>query len=212
MIYNEISEIFLVLGGFDNASRPQLFHLHSVRLCFEVFTPNEPTVGKTKYTSIGYDVSTLVMDKKSNGLLKIADMSIEKASVLGGDKMIILCDKVRVLEISIVFYEEDDDGHIVWQEEINHMTAPTSLKVHHQHAISFETPKYRELDIRQPTKNTFVKLVRLNETEYSEAFRFQFEPTLQSMFIILIFYFEIKFHSGNILVLLFQKKRYSIAA
>lgn len=175
-----------------------------------MFTCDESNIEKPKYTLIGYDVSTPLMDKKSNGSLKIVDMSLDKGSVLGGDKMIILCDKVRQQDISVMFYEEDDDGNIVWQEIINHINSPNTMKVHHQYAISLQTPKYKEFDIRQPTKNTFVKLVRSKDNEYSESFLFQFEPSPQSMYhlnILLILIFEVRLYSKNIFVFYSFKKK-----
>lgn len=170
--------IFLVLGGWDNISRPHLFHLHCVRLCFEVFTYDN--TGKLNKL-IGHVLSTPIIDKKSNGSLKIVEISSPSASVLGGDKIIILCDKVKLQEISVLFYEEDDDGNIIWKEEINHKNS-TSMKVHHQYAISFQSPKYWEIDITQP-RAAFIQLVRSKDNEFSEPLPFEFVPNPQSMYL-----------------------------
>lgn len=165
--------------------KPNLIDLHSVRLCFEAFILSKNQSGN-KHIPIGYVLSTPIMDKKSNGLLKIVEMSSVASSVLGGEKIILLCDKVKREDISILFYEEDDDRKVIWKEEINYKNS-TSMKVHHQYAILFRTPEYREYDIREAGK-VFIQLYRPSDNEYSEPIAFEFVPHAQSMYQFIIFY------------------------
>lgn len=173
-----IKYFFFVSGGWDNISRPHLFDLHCVRLCFEMFACDN--TGKVINRPIAHVLSIPILDKKSSGSLKIVEISTPSASVMGGDKIIILCDKVKLQEISVLFYEEDDDGNIIWKEEINHKNS-TSMKVHHQYAISLQSPKYWEFDIIQP-RSAFIQLVRSKDNEFSEPIPFEFVPNPQSMY------------------------------
>lgn len=138
-------------------------------LCFEVFKYN-----KDGLVPIGYVVTKPITDKKSNAALKIIEISATTASVIGGDKIILLCDKVKREDISVVFYEKAENQEIVWREEVNYKNS-TSMKVHHQYAISFQTPKYGELDIREPQK-VFIQLYRPSDNERSEPIPFELLP------------------------------------
>lgn len=153
-----------------------------MRLCFEAFIYkyNGNTIDKGSRESIGYVLSTPIMDKKSNGTLKIVDMSPRTSSVSGNEKVIILCDKVKREDISILFYEEDKNQQIIWKEEINYKNSK-SMKVHHQYAISIRTPEYKGSEIGD-TSNVFVKLIRPSDNETSQPFSFGYVISAQSMY------------------------------
>lgn len=155
-----------------------------MRLCFQAFSARADAYNpeKTIYGNIGYALSTLVVDKKSNGSLKIIDISTTVGSVYGGDKVMIFCDKVKSQDISVVFYEEDDDRQIIWRKEVNNSN-PTEFRVHHQYAIAFFTPAYKELDIKGSRK-VFLQLFRRSDKEISEPVEFGYLPNQQSMFFL----------------------------
>lgn len=157
----------------------QLIDLHSVRLCFQVLYLDETATGDNQYKQIGFVVSNPIMDKKSHGSLKIVELSASKTSVMGGERLILLCDHVKQKDISIVFYEEDNDKNIVWRKELNYENSQT-LRVHHQYAISFITPSYRDIDIFEP-RNTFIQLYRPSDQASSESHPFEFIPEEHSM-------------------------------
>lgn len=164
-------------GQFDHISRPQHIDLQSVRLCFQVLMLSGEN--ERIRTPLGYAISNPIMDKRSNALPKITEVSSSMSSVMGDERIILLCDKVKREDISIVFYEESG-GDIIWREEINYQNQ-SALRVHHQHAISFLTPKYREIDIRQPRK-TFLQLYRPSDKKSSEPIEFEFVPNEQSAY------------------------------
>lgn len=156
-------------------------------------------------------ISKPITDKKSNAALKIIEISSTTASVLGGDKIILLCDKVKREDISVVFYEKAENQEIVWRQEVNYKNS-ASMKVHHQYAISFQTPKYREFDIREPQK-VFIQLYRPSDNERSEPIPFELLPNnAHSMYQLLpysiinflLFYFLIRF-SPSIICFIFPK-------
>uniref|UniRef100_A0A6P7GKC5 Nuclear factor NF-kappa-B p110 subunit n=1 Tax=Diabrotica virgifera virgifera TaxID=50390 RepID=A0A6P7GKC5_DIAVI len=76
-----------------------------------------------------------------------------------------------VENIKIRFYELDDDENVVWEGwgQFN------DLDVHHQYAIVFKTPKYRDENITSPV-NVFVELVRPSDQARSEAREFRYVP------------------------------------
>ncbi|XP_055319547.1 dorsal-related immunity factor Dif-like [Sitodiplosis mosellana] len=167
-------------GGWDYIERPHLFELHCVRLCFEAFLYNGADTDEDNVVPIGYVLSDPIMDKRYTGSLKIVEMSSTRSSASGGEKMIILCSKVKLEDISVLFYEKDADGKVIWKEEINHKTSEF-MKLHYQLAITLRTPKYRDLNI-EGARKVFVQLMRPSDNEYSEPQSFAFVANAQSMY------------------------------
>lgn len=108
-------------------------------------------------------------------------MSADTSSALGGERIILLCDKVRREDISIVFFEQDANRSVIWKKEINYKSSK-DFRVHHQTAISFLTPAYRDYDIGE-TRKTFVQLHRPSDREFSEPSSFEFIPNAQSTYL-----------------------------
>ncbi|XP_055319548.1 dorsal-related immunity factor Dif-like [Sitodiplosis mosellana] len=167
-------------GGWDYIERPHLFDLHCVRMCFEAFlyTSNGNATEQVSCIPIGYVLSDPIMDKKSNGSLKIIEMN-QTSSVSGGERIFIFCDKVKREDISVLFYEENADRQIIWKEEINYKNSE-SLRVHHQYGIALRTPSYNEHDIQEPRK-VFVQLIRPSDSEVSEPIPFTYLPNAHSI-------------------------------
>lgn len=84
--------------------------------------------------------------------------------------MILLCEKVAKEDIQVRFYEERD-GDVYWEGLGDFQ--PTH--VHKQVAISFRTPKYKNIDIDKPVK-VWVQLRRPSDGAVSESVPFQFVP------------------------------------
>lgn len=175
-------------GSFDHIDKPQHIDLQCVRLCFHVIMVNGDNERDKK--SLGYAVSNPVMDKRSNAVPKIVEISTKMSSVMGGERVFLFCDKVKREDISIIFSEESD-GKIIWREEINYKNQKVFL-VHHQTGILFLTPKYKEIDIRQ-SQQTFLQLYRPSDNVYSEKIDFEFIPNEQSMYE----FYKYKFHLQN---------------
>lgn len=159
-------------GGWDHINKKQHIDLHSVRLCFQVCmeTPNE------KYKQLACVISNKILDKKSHGSLNIDETSLTKAKVSGGKRFFIFCSRVKRDDISILLYEKDkrNTERRVWEKEINFRNSPT-MRVHHQYAISFVMPPYKDTDISEPCKAYF-QLYRPSDEEYSDPIQFEFMP------------------------------------
>ncbi|KAK3554007.1 hypothetical protein QTP70_019124, partial [Hemibagrus guttatus] len=115
-------------------------------------------------------VSNPIYDSKSPNAsnLKISRMDKTCGSVMGGDEIFLLCDKVQKDDIEIRFYEEDDEGG--WEAYGDF--SPTD--VHKQYAIVFKTPAYHK-DIERPV-TVFLQLKRKKGGDCSEPKQFTYIP------------------------------------
>ncbi|CAG5132534.1 unnamed protein product, partial [Candidula unifasciata] len=87
--------------------------LNVVRLCFQVFLPNE----QGKITRVVPPVvSQAIHDKKSSKDLVICRVDRSSGKARGGDEIFLLCDKVNKEDIKIKFYEEDNQGVTLWED------------------------------------------------------------------------------------------------
>lgn len=116
-------------------------------------------------------VSNPIYDSKSPNAsnLKISRMDKTSGSVLGGEEVFLLCDKVQKDDIDIRFYEEEEDSG--W-EALGDFS-PTD--VHKQYAIVFKTPPYRCANIQRPV-TVFLQLKRKKGGDCSEPKQFTYTP------------------------------------
>lgn len=119
-------------------------------------------------------VSNPIYDSKSPNAsnLKISRMDKTCGSVLGGDEIFLLCDKVQKDDIEIRFYEEDDEGG--WEAFGDF--SPTD--VHKQYAIVFKTPPYHSAEIERPV-TVFLQLKRKKAGDSSDPKQFTYIPQIQ---------------------------------
>uniref|UniRef100_A0A3P9H3G6 Nuclear factor of kappa light polypeptide gene enhancer in B-cells 2 (p49/p100) n=1 Tax=Oryzias latipes TaxID=8090 RepID=A0A3P9H3G6_ORYLA len=117
-------------------------------------------------------VSNPIYDSSPNASnLKISRMDKTCGSVLGGDEIFLLCDKVQK-DIEIRFYEEDDEGG--WEAFGDF--SPTD--VHKQYAIVFKTPPYHSTEI-QRSVTVFLQLRRKKAGDSSDPKQFTYIPQVQ---------------------------------
>uniref|UniRef100_A0A8C9WS49 Nuclear factor of kappa light polypeptide gene enhancer in B-cells 2 (p49/p100) n=1 Tax=Scleropages formosus TaxID=113540 RepID=A0A8C9WS49_SCLFO len=119
-------------------------------------------------------ISKPIYDSKSPNAsnLKISRMDKTCGSVLGGDEIFLLCDKVQKDDIEIRFFEDGKDGG--WEDFGDF--SPTD--VHKQYAIVFKTPKYHTIDIERPV-TVFLQLKRKKGDDCSEPKQFTYVPYVQ---------------------------------
>ncbi|XP_062375201.1 nuclear factor NF-kappa-B p100 subunit isoform X2 [Sardina pilchardus] len=116
-------------------------------------------------------ISNAIYDSKSPNAsnLKISRMDKTCGTVLGGDEIFLLCDKVQKDDIDIRFFEEDDEGG--WEAYGDF--SPTD--VHKQYAIVFKTPPYHSAEIERPV-TVFIQLKRKKGGDSSEPKQFTYVP------------------------------------
>ncbi|XP_030604116.1 nuclear factor NF-kappa-B p100 subunit isoform X2 [Archocentrus centrarchus] len=119
-------------------------------------------------------VSNPIYDSKSPNAsnLKISRMDKTCGSVLGGDEIFLLCDKVQKDDIEIRFYEDDEEG--CWEAFGDF--SPTD--VHKQYAIVFKTPAYHRAEIDRPV-TVFLQLRRKKAGDCSDPKQFTYIPQVQ---------------------------------
>ncbi|CAH1114209.1 unnamed protein product [Psylliodes chrysocephalus] len=105
------------------------------------------------------------------GDLKIVRLDHVVSPAKGKKEVFILVERVTKKNIKIRFYELDDEDRVVWQDwgQFN------DLDVHHQYAIVFKTPKYRDENITSPVR-VFVELFRPSDGARSEPRDFRYIP------------------------------------
>ncbi|KAB7495058.1 Embryonic polarity protein dorsal [Armadillidium nasatum] len=154
--------------GFTHRSQPQSIDLNAVRLCFQVFL-NSSTEGRFTFP-LKPVVSDPIYDKKATSDLNICKLSDYTSCVSGGKEIILLCDKVTKEDIQIRFTEVKD-GHIEWEAYGDFQASD----VHKQVAISFKTPKYKDIQVDHSVK-VFIQLQRPSDKSTSEPRPFEYLP------------------------------------
>uniref|UniRef100_A0A0B6ZMJ5 RHD domain-containing protein n=1 Tax=Arion vulgaris TaxID=1028688 RepID=A0A0B6ZMJ5_9EUPU len=152
--------------GFEHAQSN--IDLNIVRLCFQVFLPNEQ--GKVTRV-VPPVVSQPIHDKKSSKDLVICRVDKSSGKACGGDEVFLLCDKVNKEDIKIRLFEENDQGMTVWEDFGDFGQGD----VHRQYAIVFRTPAYHSRDIPKPVEVS-MQLQRPSDGETSESIPFTYMP------------------------------------
>lgn len=89
----------------------------------------------------------------------------------GDEEVFLLCEKVNKKEIKVRFFEADGEGKPLWEAFANFSEAD----VHHQVAIVFRTPPYRDVDVDEFVQ-VYLQLYRPKDGEYSEPRPFTYYP------------------------------------
>ncbi|KAF2880441.1 hypothetical protein ILUMI_25719 [Ignelater luminosus] len=106
------------------------------------------------------------------GELKIVRMDLVAGPVEGQQEIFILVEKVKKRNVRIRFYELDNEDIEIWNAEAKF----SDLDVHHQYAIVFKTPAYRDLDIKNDVK-VFIELQRPSDGARSEPREYIYTPS-----------------------------------
>ncbi|XP_043559624.1 nuclear factor NF-kappa-B p105 subunit-like isoform X1 [Chiloscyllium plagiosum] len=146
--------------------------LSVVRLMFTPYLPGSDGKFTRTLSSV---MSDPIFDSKAPNAssLRIARMAKTAGSVMGGDEVFLLCDKVQKDDIQVRFYQEDESGHI-WEAFGKFGAAD----VHRQFAIVFKTPKYFDIHITNPV-SVFVQLRRRSDGETSQPKPFIYYPHIK---------------------------------
>ncbi|XP_028177014.1 nuclear factor NF-kappa-B p105 subunit-like isoform X1 [Ostrinia furnacalis] len=107
----------------------------------------------------------------ATNILKICRLSRCYGRVSGGDDVIMLVEKVIKKNVMIRFFELNEDGKEIWSGNGTF----SENDVHHQYAIVFRTPPYKDLRITKRVQ-VFVELVRPSDGKKSEPIEFYYTP------------------------------------
>jgi Rel/ankyrin family protein len=145
-------------------------NLNSVCLCFEAFV-REKGVLKPICSPV-YSSPINNMKSALTGELKICRIDKHVSSCLGNEEVFILVEKVGKKNIKIKFFELDDEDNEIWCDYGKF----SELDVHHQYAIVFRTPPYRDTEINE-TVEVFLQLYRPTDGDCSEPIKFAYKPS-----------------------------------
>ncbi|XP_072369089.1 nuclear factor NF-kappa-B p105 subunit-like [Scyliorhinus torazame] len=151
--------------------------LSVIRLMFTPYLPGSDGKFTRRLSSV---ISDPIYDSKAPNAtsLRIVRMAKTAGSVMGGDEVFLLCDKVQKDDIQVRFYQEDESGHI-WEAFGKFGAAD----VHRQFAIVFKTPKYFDIHIAKPV-SVFVQLRRRSDGEMSQPKPFIYYPHTKRMTVL----------------------------
>ncbi|XP_070156251.1 nuclear factor NF-kappa-B p110 subunit isoform X2 [Polyergus mexicanus] len=146
-------------------------NLNTVTLCFQGFIKDEHSVMRPITTPV---YSNPINNLKSalTGELKICRIDKYTSSCEGGEEVFILVEKVSKKNIKIKFFELNDDDIEIWTDYGRF----SELDVHHQYAMVFRTPPYKDLYITSP-REVFIQLERPSDSDCSEAIKFTYKPS-----------------------------------
>lgn len=153
--------------GYPATSAINNLDLNAVRLCFQVFLPDN----SKKFTVIVPPiVSQPIIDKKSIHDLIICRLSRNTGCALGQDEVFLLCEKINKDDIQVRFYQELDDG-LIWEAYGDF----TPNDVHRQFAIVFRTPPYVNPHIEEAV-TVYMQLKRPSDDEFGDPKPFTYIP------------------------------------
>ncbi|XP_076234971.1 nuclear factor NF-kappa-B family member relish isoform X2 [Calliopsis andreniformis] len=146
-------------------------NLNSVALCFEAFILDKDNI-MIPITEPVYSHPINNLKSALTGELKICRIDKNASSVEGGEEVFILVEKVGKKNIRIKFFELNEDDREIWTAYGRF----SELDVHHQYAIVFRTPPYKDRNITSP-KEVFLQLERPSDADCSEPIRFIYKPS-----------------------------------
>ncbi|XP_076327871.1 nuclear factor NF-kappa-B p105 subunit-like isoform X2 [Tachypleus tridentatus] len=148
--------------------------LNRVRIRFEAFAVSQGN----SYPGHLYPIcdavySNIIANQKCPDVGELKIVRMDKCSGLctGSDEVFLLCEKVNKKDIKVMFFEEDENGMILWQD----FGSFTEADVHHQVAIVFKTPPYHDPMIKFPVK-VKLQLYRPRDRECSKPKDFVYIP------------------------------------
>ncbi|XP_008215383.1 nuclear factor NF-kappa-B p100 subunit isoform X1 [Nasonia vitripennis] len=146
-------------------------NLNSVALCFQGFAPGANDV-LIPITEKVYSRPINNLKSALTGELKICRIDKHTSSCEGNEEVWLLVEKVGKKNIKVIFYEVDEKDNTIWSAEGRF----SELDVHHQYAIVFKTPSYKDVNITQPVE-VLLKLERPSDGETSNSITFVYKPS-----------------------------------
>jgi len=152
--------------GFSHAdiNTYKSINLNKLRLCFSVTIQNE----MGELTNLPSVYTRLIEHSPNKSELRIREISDSSSSSAGGEKKVVICDRLDAVGIQIVFYDKETNwtGFGDFRPE----------DIHHKSCIVFRTPAYVQL--LNPT-TVVMKLRKIDGSGSSEDIDFTYYPSDQ---------------------------------
>eukprot|EP00092_Neocalanus_flemingeri_P044045 GFUD01048705.1.p1 GENE.GFUD01048705.1~~GFUD01048705.1.p1 ORF type:complete len:778 (-),score=189.68 GFUD01048705.1:74-2407(-) len=190
-LFNRIKKVFLEQKGAQvNIPNPQLTDAEELQLKSDAAAMGKKVTDKLNTVVLGFEAfrvdqgiyrplcsmafSNPINNLKnpSTGELKICRISAFAGSVNGGEEIFIFIERVKKGDIHVRFFELDKDEERVWEGFAEFQEGD----VHHQYAIAFKTPAYKDLTTANDV-GVFFELFRPSDNAFSEPKAFRYKPS-----------------------------------
>ncbi|KAF0294729.1 Nuclear factor NF-kappa-B p110 subunit [Amphibalanus amphitrite] len=152
----------------DQANREsQRINMNRVCLRFRALYQNPGTMRMEEICQPIFSDAIYNGKSAQTGELKIVQLSEAHSPCTGNKEIWLLVERVRKNDIKVLVFEEDSSHQTIWQDY------GRVIKCHHQYAIIFQTPPYRDKEIRSPVR-VFIQLERPSDGCVSEPKHFQY--------------------------------------
>jgi len=187
---SRITKLFLEMkGAKENNPNPQLTDAEELQLKADARKFGQKVTNKLNTVVLGFEAfwvdngiyrplcvmafSNPINNLKnpSTGELKICRISAFAGSVNGDEEVFIFIERVKKGDIHVRFFELDQDEERVWEELAEFQEGD----VHHQYAIAFKTPKYRDTSVTADV-GVFFELYRPSDGAVSDPKAFRYKP------------------------------------
>merc|ERR1711936_904732 len=189
-LFNRIKKVYLEQKGKNNNdNQPYLTDSEEVQLKSDAANMGKEVTDKLNTVVLGFEAFRVEagiyiplcamaftnpinnLKNPSTGELKICRISAFSGSVSGGHEIFIFIERVKKGDIQVKFFQLDDNEEKVWEE----FAEFTEGDVHHQYAIAFKTPAYRDQTVSEDV-NVFFELYRPSDSAFSEPKAFRYKP------------------------------------
>jgi len=189
-LFNRIKKVYLEQKGKkNNDNHPYLTDPEELQLKSDAANMGKEVTDKLNTVVLGFEAFRVEngiyiplcamaftnpinnLKNPSTGELKICRISAFSGSVSGGDEIFIFIERVKKGDIQVKFFQLDDTEEKVWEE----FAEFTEGDVHHQYAIAFKTPAYRDQTVSEDV-NVFFELYRPSDSAFSEPKAFRYKP------------------------------------
>jgi len=189
-LFNRIKKVYLEQKGKNNNdNQPYLTDSEEVQLKSDAANMGKQVTYKLNTVVLGFEAFRVEngiyiplcamaftnpinnLKNPSTGELKICRISAFSGSVSGGDEIFIFIERVKKGDIQVKFFQLDDNEERVWEE----FAEFTEGDVHHQYAIAFKTPPYKDQTVSEDV-NVFFELYRPSDSAFSEPKAFRYKP------------------------------------
>lgn len=177
----------------EAAEMAKTMNLNQVCLCFQAFQVDPASGLWQQLCEPVYSNAINNMKSALTGELKICRLSSTAGNVEGGEEVFMFVEKVCKNNIKIRFYELDEFDQEIWQD----WGTFSEADVHHQYAIAFKTPPYRNKDITEPAE-VMMQLFRPRDKCQSEPVPFKYKPRPGMLAAASSSRKRQRVHSGNI--------------
>lgn len=153
----------------DAENESKCINLNIVRLKFEAFIKLNGILHPICEPVLSHGINNL--KSALTGELKIVRMDHCTSPAKGNREIFILVERVTKKNVKIRFTELDDEDQVIWEDYGRF----SDLDVHHQYAIVFKTPAYKDVNITSKVKVN-IELIRPSDGARSEPKEFTYVP------------------------------------